>query len=265
MPWVKIDEVFPRHPKVVQVGPLGIALQVAALCYCNHYLTDGFVPFRAVRGLLDFNRIGIDASSDSAKFEHWQEIGGLNIAADLVEVGMWEEVEGGFQIHDYADYQPTRAEVIAERERNSRAGKLGAAAREAARQQPAKRGGKQRAKPSAKRDAKQRVNNLPTPRQAKSKPVPVPEDPMVKASGMGTVEGGSGGGAASPSSAIASGDADSAAQNPNGVPPSEAAKHALGAALGRIRAVPDSPPPRSREEQLAALERDMADDPKATT
>lgn len=114
MPWVRIDEDFVQHPKVVQVGPFGVALQVAALCYANRNLTDGFVPYGAVRMLLDFNRIGENIGE---KVELWSEVGAMNIASRLVEAGLWEEVEDGFQIHDFEDYQPSRQDVLAEREK----------------------------------------------------------------------------------------------------------------------------------------------------
>ena len=101
VPWVRIDEEFTQHPKVVQVGPLGVALQVAALCYCNRNLTDGFVPRGVVRMLLDFDGLG-DA---------------LQVANSLVKAGMWETVEGGYRVHDFETYQPSKERVLAERER----------------------------------------------------------------------------------------------------------------------------------------------------
>lgn len=136
MPWVRIDEEFVHHPKVVQVGPLGVALQVAALCYANKHLTDGFIPHGAVRLLLDFNRLGENVGE---RADYWQEVGAFNVANRLVEAGMWRPVPGGFQIHDYEHYQPTKAEVIAERERNAIAGKRSAQARATRRQQDGQR------------------------------------------------------------------------------------------------------------------------------
>lgn len=114
MPWVRIDEEFPHHPKVSTVGPLGIAVQVAALCYSNRYLTDGYIPFGVVRTLLDFNRLGEDIGDND---EHWVEVGPMNIAQRLVKAGMWEEVDGGFLIHDFHHYQPSRVQVEAERKK----------------------------------------------------------------------------------------------------------------------------------------------------
>jgi len=157
LPWVRIDEEFPDHPKVVGAGPLGIAMQVAALCYCNRHLTDGFVPRSAARRLIDLDGLGVSAD---------------DVIGTLLGVGMWSRVEGGYQIHDYEHYQPTRAQVLAERERNARAGKKGGLAR------AGKRG--------AKRDASEVVGEplsngqaarLAEP-QAESKPVPVPVPPL---------------------------------------------------------------------------------------
>ena len=119
MAWVKLDDRFPDHPKPVSVGPLGMAMQVAALCYCNTHLTDGFIQFNAVRKLLswEFSPPGEDVvytigitSGMSGQDVDWQLIAGW-----LVDAGMWEMVEGGYKIHDYLDYQPSRDEVLEER------------------------------------------------------------------------------------------------------------------------------------------------------
>ena len=97
MTWVRLDDRFAQHPKVQQAGPLGLALQVAALCYSNQYLTDGFVPVTVVERLLQLDDPHV-------------------VAGELVEVGLWKTVDGGWQIHDYEQYQPTREQVLAERE-----------------------------------------------------------------------------------------------------------------------------------------------------
>ena len=57
MTWVRLDDGFAQHPKLLSVGALGVAMQVAALCYCNRYLTDGFVPAAAVENLLNLDAI----------------------------------------------------------------------------------------------------------------------------------------------------------------------------------------------------------------
>jgi hypothetical protein len=92
------------------VGPLGIAMQVAALCYCNRYLTDGLVPTAMAPMLLTLEGIGRRTDNGTIRPVTWQEI-----VATLVRTGLWEPVEDGWRIHDFHDYQPTREQVEAER------------------------------------------------------------------------------------------------------------------------------------------------------
>ena len=100
MPWVRIDDQMPHHPKVVRVGPLGFAMQIAGLCYCNRFLTDGFIPHAAIPTFLDFTELDEHAFNGRGGV-CWMAV------AKLLEMGVWEETEGGYQIHDYLDYQPS--------------------------------------------------------------------------------------------------------------------------------------------------------------
>lgn len=143
MTWVRIDDVFPEHPKVLALGDdyeRGVALHIRGLCYCARNLTDGHVPARMFRE---------DAE----------------IRTRLVEVGMWHEVEGGFVIHDYLDYNPSKAEALALSESRRAAGKAGADARW---------NGKRDGKSHGKSHGKTMANGCPVP-----EPVPEPdtEDP----------------------------------------------------------------------------------------
>lgn len=111
MPWVRLDDQFPQHPKVVGVGPLGIAMQVAGLCYCSRFLTDGFLPTSAVPTLMDFSELD-EHSFNGLGNICWKAVG------KLVDSGMWEQTDGGYQIHDYLVYQPSKAKTLEEREAN---------------------------------------------------------------------------------------------------------------------------------------------------
>ena len=51
MTWVRIDDTFPEHPKVVGLSAVAFRLHVAAICYASRNLTDGFIPLGAVRTL----------------------------------------------------------------------------------------------------------------------------------------------------------------------------------------------------------------------
>jgi hypothetical protein len=96
MTWIRIDDQFADHPKVVSAGPLAAWLYVCGLSYCSRQLTDGFIPDGQLRKLADVDNAG--------------ELGDR-----LVSVGLWERVEGGFQVHDYLEYQPSAEKVKAER------------------------------------------------------------------------------------------------------------------------------------------------------
>jgi hypothetical protein len=167
MPWVRIDEEFPHHPKVAPVGPLGIALQVASLCYSNRYLTDGYIPYGAVRTLLDFNGLGENIGDNG---DTWVELNPMVIARRLVRVGMWEEVDGGFLIHDYHHYQPSRAQVEAERKKTKE--------RVAKYRENKRKGGNKGRSPSGNAGGNA-VTNSPGNGSETVAPVPVPVPPIA--------------------------------------------------------------------------------------
>ncbi len=92
MTWVKLEDTFPDHPKVLEVGDQAAWLFVASLCYSARHLTDGFLPSRAIGKLT-----GLSKPSQ--------------LESRLVAAGMWHETEGGLLIHDYANHQRTREQV----------------------------------------------------------------------------------------------------------------------------------------------------------
>jgi hypothetical protein len=94
MAWFKVDDKLWGHQKWVSAPPGARALWVTAGSWCADHLTDGHVP-RHMLGTFGA-RLG-----DSRK---------------LVEIGLWLEVEGGWQFRDWSDYQPSREHVMADRE-----------------------------------------------------------------------------------------------------------------------------------------------------
>lgn len=161
--WVKIDDRFYQHPKIVSVGPLGMALQVAALCYCNQYLTDGFIPWAAAKGLIsweylappDDNGRRLIMTVDVGCGMHGEQVCSERIIDLLLSAEIWIEVDGGYLIHDYGDFQKSKEEVTAIT---------------TARQEAGRRGGQAKRKQTpSKPQANEQANDV-----AKSKPVPVP-------------------------------------------------------------------------------------------
>ena len=113
MGWVKLSDDFMHHPKVLQVGPNGIALYVAGLCYCNRYLTDGKIPAAAIPTLVDFTSALGDEDGPDANSAQVAE----GVAQSLVDAGLWHRLTRAYRVHDFDQYQPLRAKVLAERER----------------------------------------------------------------------------------------------------------------------------------------------------
>lgn len=96
MTWFKVDDSFYDHPKVEELSLAARGLWVTAGSYCARHLTDGFVPLSVV--------------SRSGR-------GSANVASTLVQCGLWRRVEGGFQFHDWDQFQPSREAVQQERSR----------------------------------------------------------------------------------------------------------------------------------------------------
>lgn len=115
MVWVRLDEQFARSPKVVKAGPLGMAMQVAALCYCNDLLTDGFVPRSVAATLLDLDGLAMNVWASPEGFGGGEDAAWEDIVGALVDAEMWCQIEGGWQIHDYLEYQPSREKVLSDR------------------------------------------------------------------------------------------------------------------------------------------------------
>jgi hypothetical protein len=97
MPWGKIDDRLHGHPKATAAGLDGMGLWVLALSWSSAYGTDGFVPEAKVSGLG----------------------GNAELAQRLVNAGLWDRVPGGYQIHDYLDYNPSAEQVEAQRQANA--------------------------------------------------------------------------------------------------------------------------------------------------
>ena len=123
MTWVKLDDLFPDHPKVQAAGQAAAWLHVAGICYCSRYLTDGLIPNVALAGLGQYTK------SRARK-----------LADVLVRVGLWEQEDGAYRIHDYLDFQPSREQVERQRGSPSSAASAGTRLRWRSRRAP-RRGG----------------------------------------------------------------------------------------------------------------------------
>lgn len=98
--WVRLDTSIASHDKTLRLFRMGnrgvhaYAVYTFALGYCGAHATDGFVP--------DYALTMIHGTAKDAEA--------------LVEVGMFDEVEGGWEIRNYAERQELAATTRRKRE-----------------------------------------------------------------------------------------------------------------------------------------------------
>lgn len=105
MPWIRLEDNFDEHRKIIGLSDGAFRLWIRATAYGARQLTDGFIPRAAAKGMrpLDWSRC----------------------ARQLIRSGLWETADGGYRIHDYHQYQPTREEVLETRRQRAEAGRKG--------------------------------------------------------------------------------------------------------------------------------------------
>lgn len=103
MPWFKVDDTLAFHSKSVAAGNPAMGLWVRAGSWSMQTLSDGFIP-------------DVIAAQLGTKAQ----------ATRLVESGLWDRLPNGYAFHEWAQRQPTKAQVnedraaTAERQRLSR-------------------------------------------------------------------------------------------------------------------------------------------------
>ena len=101
MSFAQLHDGFYRNSKVRSVGPEAAWMWVASIGYASEGLTDGFISVAALHDL-----ITLDAKPR------------LKLVAKLVEAGLWEPCEGGWMIHDYLNWNLSRAAILERRAAN---------------------------------------------------------------------------------------------------------------------------------------------------
>lgn len=132
MSWIKVDDHFDEHPKMARVGPLGWGVWLAGLAYANRNLTDGFIPIEVAEAIGGRWRVRCDGlvwSICRTSGADGEDMTSEWVTDLLIDAGLWEVAEDGYRIHDYAQYQPTRADADARaddiRAKRAAAGKVG--------------------------------------------------------------------------------------------------------------------------------------------
>ena len=90
---------YADDPKMIAAGERAELLYIRATCLAKRLLTDGFV---ADNQLPRFSLSGVGKRAEK-----------------LVEVGLWERVEGGYRITAFLKRNKSRAEILADRDRDA--------------------------------------------------------------------------------------------------------------------------------------------------
>lgn len=106
MSWLNVDDQFAFHPKLVRIGPYGLALQVRALCYCAQYLTDGFLPLSPALAF---------CADLPGTAQQWCQT--------MVDNKLWQLTDGGFLVHDYLVYNRSKHQIETARKMKARGGR----------------------------------------------------------------------------------------------------------------------------------------------
>lgn len=101
MPWVRFDDQFPINRKVDGLSDAAFRLHVSAIFWCARNLTDGLVPEE-------------DLGIVCARVRTPERF-----ATELVRRNLWIVVDGGWEINDYLEFQPSKQKVNEERRKNA--------------------------------------------------------------------------------------------------------------------------------------------------
>ena len=93
LPWVRLDNGWYTNPKFMMLAAdkkwRAIAVYMAGLSYCSSQGLNGFIPYYALPVVF-----GTQKEAD-----------------ELVEMRLWHTSEAGWQVNDWAEYQPSTEEV----------------------------------------------------------------------------------------------------------------------------------------------------------
>lgn len=99
LPWVRLDSQWPHNPKFLQLVEdkkwRSIVVYMAGLGWAGAQGQDGYLPAYALPMIHATRKEAIE----------------------LVDVGLWDIAQGGWDIHDWSDYQPSNEETAKRSER----------------------------------------------------------------------------------------------------------------------------------------------------
>lgn len=100
--WFQTETRVRTHPKMLAAGRAASWTWVCGNCYAKDQMTDGFIPEAMLASLVP----GVSLREIKRDAER------------LVAVGLWRVAPGGYQIHDYLQYNESKADILAKQEQD---------------------------------------------------------------------------------------------------------------------------------------------------
>lgn len=111
MAWIKLDDNWMDHPKIIRAGRDARDMWLASITWCAKHLTDGYFP----KNLLP--QLAVMAGIDVANCQSFANV--------LLEVCLWDASGDQYIVHDYLDYNPSKEQATATKEARKQAGMAG--------------------------------------------------------------------------------------------------------------------------------------------
>jgi hypothetical protein len=93
--WVKLDDKLPDNPKIDRLSDGAFRLYVSSLCHCGSHLTDGWIEKNRVSRLIPQFKKSYIAELLTKRPEE--------------EYALWEDHGDRYLIHDFTQFNKTRA------------------------------------------------------------------------------------------------------------------------------------------------------------
>lgn len=105
--WARLDDELIDHRKIFAAGErlgkngaaIALGFWTVGLLWANKHLTDGHLPKAVVKSFAHVSQPAV-------------------VADALVSAGLWEKRNGGYDIHDYKDFNPAALVVKARRRKD---------------------------------------------------------------------------------------------------------------------------------------------------
>lgn len=103
MPWARIDDRANSDAKLIALSDAAFRLWVGGLIFCQANLTDGFIPANAI------DTFGVKAKSKAPLIRELT-------SSVLGKRPLWQEVEHGWNVNDFLQWNDSRETVLANRQ-----------------------------------------------------------------------------------------------------------------------------------------------------